>query len=157
MALCLENRSERQLAVGRPGGPPLRPSFPEPRTLIRLCLLALGLLVALPATAGAQRVELEDHEFAYVDADETTAFFRWSVDVVDQGGDGLRVRVILELLDEDDRVVNRDAQGRNSDVVTVTLEPGEGRKSVRQQGRIAYDRAANVVTSRVRWEIVEGH
>jgi len=133
----------------------LRPSLPAPRTVPWLGLLVVGCLAVLAPPVVAQEVALDNYTFDFVDADDTTAFYRWSVDVVDRTGEGIRVRVILELLDEDDRVVNRDEQGRNPDVVTVILEAGEGRKSVRQQGRIAYDRAANVATSRVRWEIVE--
>lgn len=129
-------------------------SLPDSRTVLRLGSLILGLLVAVPATA-AQEVVLENEDFQFVDADETTAFFRWSVDVVDGGGDGVRVRVILELLDEDDRVVNRDDRGRSADSATVTLEAGEGRRTLNQQGSIRYDVAADVTTWRIRWEIVE--
>lgn len=134
----------------------MRHSLPASWILLRFSLLVVGLLVFLPVTAAAQSVSLEDDSFQFVDADETTAFFRWSVDVVDEGGEGLQVRVILELLDEDDRVVNRNEQGRNADTVTVRLEAGEGRQTVRQQGRIAYDLAADVATWRVRWERVDG-
>ncbi|MFQ5743786.1 MAG: hypothetical protein ACE5HV_09390 [Acidobacteriota bacterium] len=115
-------------------------------------------LLALPASASAAQnqpgVRLVNAAFDWLDASEDTATFEWSVDVVNETREPHRVRVILELLDDDDQVVNRDEQGTNSDMVTIKLGPGE-RQTIEQRGELPYDRAAEVVSFRHRRELAD--
>lgn len=90
----------------------------------------------------------------WLDVVEEGATYEWSVDVTNHTGNTVRLRIILTLLDDDDRAINRDEQGNPFDAVIITVEPGQT-VPVEQQGIIAYDRAAEVVTYRHRYRIIQ--
>ena len=116
--------------------------------------ISIGLFGAPDAAANQQSsdVRVRDRGFDWIDADGDIATFSWQVEVINETDRAYRVQVILELLDDDDRVINRDEQGINRDFVTVTLEPGE-RQTVGNQGQLPYDRAAELVSYRHRREL----
>ena len=110
--------------------------------------------VAAPATPQDPQVRLDNTSFDWIDAIEDMASFEWSVSVVNNSNAGRRLRVILDLLDDDDRPINRDERGNPNDAVIVTVEPNQTLE-VRQQGALNYDRAAEIVQFRSRFEIIE--
>jgi hypothetical protein len=120
----------------------------------------LALAVLLSMTAGlsvAQNtpdVRLENQTFDWTDAREDSARFAWSADVINETSRDYQVRVILELLDDDDRVINRDERGVPSDVVLVSVEAGS-RQTIRADGEMPYDLAAEIVSIRYRRELVD--
>ena len=130
-----------------------------PRSVAPFVLMSCALLLvtALPSVARAQGdpVRLDSTYFNWLDVVEDRATFEWSVDVRNDTEQALRLRIILDVLDDDDRSVNRDQQGNPIDVVIITVEPGQT-VPVRQQGSMSYDLAAEVVTYRHRWEIIPG-
>lgn len=124
----------------------------------RIAILS-SLALPLPAAAVAfpplqPDVRLEEPRFDWVDASEETAFYEWSVEVVNDTDRTHRVRVVLELLNDDDQVVNRRADGQPMDFVDLTLEPGQ-RHTVERQGEIAYELAAEAVSYRHRRELIQ--
>lgn len=128
------------------------------QTLVaRIVLLSCTVLAATAGAAAASAqedpVRLDNTYFEWLDVVEDLATFEWSVDVRNDTDRPLRLRIVLDILDDDDRSVNRDPQGNPYDAVIITVEPGQT-VPVRQQGSISYDRAAEVVTYRHRWEIL---
>lgn len=133
----------------------------KPRNRCRLWSSVL-LLVALNTPAWAlapaaqnDAVRLENPYFDWVDIVEETATYEWSVDVVNNTDQELRLRIILDVLDDDDKAINRDEQGNPLDLKIITIQPGQ-KVAVKGQGAMSYDRAAEVVTFRHRWEIIRG-
>jgi len=120
----------------------------------------LALVVLLSITAGLSAaqdtpdVRLANQKFDWLDAREDSATFEWSVDVINETNRAYQVRVILELLDDDDRVVNRDERGVSTDMVTITVE-ANSRRTVQASGQLPYDLAAEVVSLRHRRELVD--
>jgi hypothetical protein len=125
---------------------------PVIRTLVLVALLST--VAGLSTAQDTPDVRLMDQKFDWTDAREDTAHFEWSVNVVNETNRAYQVRVILELLDDDDRVINRDDSGAPSDMVTITVE-ANSRQSVQASGRIPYDMAAEVVSLRHRRELVD--
>ncbi|MFW6198743.1 MAG: hypothetical protein ACOC5E_02860 [Acidobacteriota bacterium] len=114
-------------------------------------LALLPLLIALP-TAAAQTVRVADSTFDWTDIEQERALFEWSADVVNEQPREVEVRVTLLLLDGDDEVVcwGQGAEERCArDSVDITLE-ASGERTVRDEGSIPYDRAAEVVSFRFR-------
>jgi hypothetical protein len=120
-------------------------------TMVATTVLAIGT----PWTPQAGAVRLANEFMDWDDVREEAALFRWSVDVTNTSGQAVRVRLILDLLDDDDRPINRDAQGNPNDTYTITIEPGQT-TAVQRQGSVSYDRAAEVITYRIRPEIIPG-
>lgn len=120
-------------------------------TMAATTVLAIGT----PWTPQAGAVRLENEFMDWADVVEEAAMFVWSVDVTNTSGQAVRVRLILDLLDDDDRPINRDAQGNPNDTYTITIEPGQT-TAVQRQGSVSYDRAAEVITYRIRPEIIPG-
>ena len=116
--------------------------------------MSIGLFGAPDGAASQQSsdVRVRDRGFEWIDADGDIATFTWQVEVINDTDQEYRVQVILELLDDDDRVINRDEQGINRDFVTVTLKP-RTRQTVGEQGQLPYDRAAELVSYRHRREL----
>lgn len=114
------------------------------------------LLSSAGATAAPQNepIELRNPYFDWVDVVEQGATYEWSVDVTNNTDAAVRLQVILDLLDDDDQPINRDEQNNPYDVVTITVEP-RTTVAVEEQGRIAYDRAAEVVTYRHRHRVMQ--
>jgi len=135
----------------RPGKAAVKGLFAIVVTMAATTILAIGT----PWTPQAGAVRLENEFMDYTDIVEERALFRWSVDVTNTSGQAVRVRLILDLLDDDDRPINRDAQGNPNDTFTITIEPGQT-TAVEREGSVSYDRAAEVITYRVRPEIIPG-
>jgi hypothetical protein len=119
------------------------------------CALVLAAGWAGSASAQGDPVRLDNAFFDWLDVVEDLATFEWSVDVRNDTDQPLRLRIVLDILDDDDRSVNRDPQGNPFHAVIITVEPGQT-VPVKQQGSISYDLAAEVVTYRHRWEIISG-
>lgn len=98
-------------------------------------------------------IELRNPYFDWVDVKEDGALFEWSVDVTNNTAEPVQLQVILDLLDDDDRPINRDEQNNPLNAVIVTVQPGTT-MPVEQQGIIDYDRAAQVVTYRHRHRVI---
>ena len=111
--------------------------------------------VAARATPQDPQIRLDSTSFDWIDAIEDMASFEWSVNVVNNSNAARRLRVILDLLDDDDRPVNRDERGNPNDAVIITVAPNETLE-VKQQGALNYDRAAEIVQFRARFEIING-
>lgn len=136
----------------------------RPSTSFGLGTLWLTLLVALssvllmppgaPAVAQNEPIELRNPYFDWTDVSEEGAMFEWSVDVVNNTDAPVRLQIILDLLDDDDRPVNRDEQNNPIDQVTITVEPS-ARRAVERSGSISYDRAAEVVTYTHRYRAIQ--
>ena len=112
--------------------------------------------VTARATPQDPQIRLDDTSFDWIDAFEDMASFEWSVNVVNNSGAAQRLRVILDLLDDDDRPINRDERGNPNDAVIITVEPNQSLE-VRQQGALDYDQAAEIVQFRSRFEIIENN
>jgi hypothetical protein len=119
------------------------------------CALLLAIAWTNDVFAQGDPVRLDNTYFDWLDVVEDRATFEWSVDVRNDTDQAMRLRIVLDILDDDDKSVNRDAQGNPVDVVIITVEPGQT-IPVKQQGSISYDLAAEVVTYRHRWEIIPG-
>lgn len=125
-----------------------------------LCVtLAISSLVFLASTSAGSApqndpIELRNPYMDWVDVVEEGATYEWSVDVTNNTANAVRLQIILDLLDDDDRAINRDEQGNPFDAVIITVEPGQT-VPVEQQGIIDYDRAAEVVTYRHRHRIIQ--
>lgn len=114
-------------------------------TLLVVLSSVLLMSAGAPAVAQNEPIELRNPYFEWTDVREEGAMFEWSVDVVNNTDAAVRLQIILDLLDDDDRPVNRDEQNNPIDQVTITVEPG-ARVAVERTGSISYDRAAEVVT-----------
>jgi len=122
--------------------------------LVALLSITAGLSVAQD-TPG---VDFVDGTFAFdwLDAGPDTATFAWSVELANDTDRAYEVRVILELLDDDDQVVNRDDSGAPVDIVTITID-AHSRQAVQATGELPYDVAAGVVSMRHRRELVNSN
>lgn len=106
-------------------------------------LMMILLAVPVRATlAAAAQLTLGEHSFDWTTVEEERAHFRWSADVVNETARGVEVEVTVDLLDDNDAVVH-------SDSTTSTLDAGQ-RRTVRSEGSLPFDRAADVVTFRFR-------
>jgi hypothetical protein len=123
-------------------------------------LVTAGVLLLVPVFVGdvaaqGEVITLLNEDMVYLDIVEDLATFEWVVDVRNNTDETLRLRIIFDLLDDDDRPVNRDEQGNPQNAVIITIEPQQT-VPVEQQGGLSYDLAAEVVTFRHRWEIIQG-
>jgi len=125
-----------------------------------LCAILILATMAEARPSGATPVpqsdpiELRNPYFDWVDVIEDGATYEWSVDVTNNTSSAVRLQIILDLLDDDDRPINRDEQNNPYDAVIITVEPGQT-VAVEQQGVIAYDKAAQVVTYRHRHRVIQ--
>jgi len=132
----------------------------RPSKIGRYALLVVSAFVLLNAAgttlASPQNdpIELRNPFMDWVDVIEEGATYEWSVDVTNNTVNPVRLQVILDLLDDDDRPINRDEQNNPFDAVIITVEPGQT-VPVEQQGIISYDRAAEVVTYRHRHRVIQ--
>lgn len=121
-----------------------------------LCLLASGVHGSpLVQGAATSLVSLDNPNMLYLNIVEDLAIYEWTVDVRNNSNEPMRLRIIFDLLDDDDQPINRDEQNNPQDFVIIDVEPGQT-VPVEQQGSLGYDRAAQVVTYRHRWEILQG-
>ncbi|MGD8331211.1 MAG: hypothetical protein PVJ49_17405 [Acidobacteriota bacterium] len=121
-------------------------------------LIPVALALAAPSSAALalqkDPIELRNPYFDWVDVIEDGATYEWSVDVTNNTSSAVRLQIILDLLDDDDRPINRDEQNNPYDAVIITVEAGQT-VAVEQQGVIAYDKAAQVVTYRHRHRVIQ--
>jgi len=129
----------------------------------RTCFIATCavLLVAagvpgISAVAAPQNepIELRNPYFDWVDVIEEGASYEWSVDVTNNTSNPVRLQIILDLLDDDGRPVNRDDQNNPFDAVIITVQPGTT-VPVEQQGVLSYDRAAEVISYQHRHRVIQ--
>lgn len=121
-------------------------------------LIPVALALAAPSSAALalqkDPIELRNPYFDWVDVIEDGATYEWSVDVTNNTSSAVRLQIILDLLDDDERPINRDEQNNPYDAVIITVEAGQT-VAVEQQGVIAYDKAAQVVTYRHRHRVIQ--
>jgi len=124
------------------------------RTLALVALLSTAAGLSAAQDTPDVRLDTETLWFDWLDAGPDTATFGWSADVINETNRAYQVRVILELLDDDGQVVNRDENGGPADMVTIRVE-ANSRQSVEARGELPYDVAAGVVSMRHRRELVD--
>lgn len=109
---------------------------------------ALALLAATavggPSLAAAQEVRHGQEHFDWGDADHEVVTYEWSVELENTGDEPVQLEVVFQMLDDDDQVVHRDS-------VAVTLRAGQTRVVRKSDGSLQYDRAADVVSYRFRF------
>ena len=124
-----------------------------------LCILITVSLVFLaPAVQSfshtqTEPISLDNEDMAWLEIVEDLATYEWNVDVLNNTNQPIRLRIIFDLLDDDDSPINRDEQNNPQDFVIISVEPNQT-IPVKQQGSLSYDRAAEVITYRVRPEII---
>lgn len=124
-------------------------------TCLTLFVLLFGASPASWATSTQNApIELANEFMDWVDVNEEGALFRWSVDVTNNTANPVRLQVIFDLLDDDARPINRDEQNNPLNTVIITVDAG-ARQSVEQQGIVAYDRAAEVVTYQASYRVIQ--
>ena len=125
------------------------------RTLVTTGVLLLAPVLVGDAIAQGEAITLLNPDMIYLDIDvEGLMTFEWVVDVRNNTDEPLRLRIVLDLLDDDDRPINRDEQDTPQNFVIITIEPQQT-VPVEQQGSLSYDLAAEIVTYRHRWEIIQ--
>ena len=100
-----------------------------------------------------EAISLSNPGMAWLEIVEDLATYEWNVDVLNNTGQPVRLRIIFDLLDDDDSPVNRDEQNNPQDFVIIKVEPNQTIPVI-QQGSLGYDRAAEVITYQVRREIL---
>ena len=100
-----------------------------------------------------EAISLSNPDMAWLEIVEDLATYQWNVDVLNNTGQPVRLRIIFDLLDDDDSPINRDEQNNPQDFVIIKVEPNQTIPVI-QQGSLGYDRAAEVITYQVRREIL---
>ena len=100
-----------------------------------------------------EAISLSNPDMAWLEIVEDLATYEWNVDVLINTGQPVRLRIIFDLLDDDDSPINRDEQNNPQDFVIIKVEPNQTIPVI-QQGSLGYDRAAEVITYQVRREIL---
>jgi hypothetical protein len=100
-----------------------------------------------------EAISLSNPDMAWLEIVEDLATYEWNVDVLNNTGQPVRLRIIFDLLDDDDSPINRDEQNNPQDFVIIKVEPNQTIPVI-QQGSLGYDRAAEVITYQVRREIL---
>ena len=124
-----------------------------------LCILITVSLVFLaPAVQSfshtqTEPIRLDNQDMEWLEIVEDLATYEWNVDVLNNTNQPIRLRIIFDLLDDDDSPINRDEQNNPQDFVIISVEPNQT-IPVKQQGSLSYDRAAEVITYQVRREII---
>ena len=124
-----------------------------------ICILFMAsLLLLAPEVQNfthiqTEAISLSNPGMAWLEIVEDLATYEWNVDVLNNTGQPVRLRIIFDLLDDDDSPVNRDEQNNPQDFVIIKVEPNQTIPVI-QQGSLGYDRAAEVITYQVRREIL---
>ena len=127
--------------------------------LPNICILLTAHLVLLAPTVQSfahtqtEPISLNNPDMAWLEIVEDLATYEWNVDVLNNTGQPVRLRIIFDLLDDDDSPINRDEQNNPQDFVIISVEPNQTIPVI-QQGSLGYDRAAEVITYQVRREIL---
>ncbi len=94
------------------------------RTLVTTGVLLLAPVLVGDAIAQGEAITLLNPDMIYLDIDvEGLMTFEWVVDVRNNTNEPLRLRIVCDLLDDDDRPINRDEQGNPQNAVIITVEP----------------------------------
>jgi len=124
-----------------------------------ICILFMAsLLLLAPEVQNfthiqTEAISLSNPGMAWLEIVEDLATYEWNVDVLNNTGQPVRLRIIFDLLDDDDSPINRDEQNNPQDFVIIKVEPNQTIPVI-QQGSLGYDRAAEVITYQVRREIL---
>ncbi|MEC8943545.1 MAG: hypothetical protein VX398_01605 [Acidobacteriota bacterium] len=124
-----------------------------------ICILLMAsLLLLAPEVQNfthiqTEAISLSNPDMAWLEIVEDLATYEWNVDVLNNTGQPVRLRIIFDLLDDDDSPINRDEQNNPQDFVIIKVEPNQTIPVI-QQGSLGYDRAAEVITYQVRREIL---
>ena len=121
--------------------------------LLTAHLVLLAPTVHSFAHIQTEPIDLNNRNMAWLDIVEDLATYEWNVDVLNNTGQPVRLRIIFDLLDDDDSPINRDEQNNPQDFVIISVEPNQT-IPVKQQGSLSYDLAAEVITYQVRREIL---
>jgi hypothetical protein len=114
---------------------------------------AAGLVIAVFTASlvfAAQQLTLGEHAFDWTTIEQDRAHFVWNADVVNESSAAFEVTVTVDLLDDDDATVGSrdDCQVRGASAAT-SVAPGQTR-TVRNEGSLPFDCAADVVSFRFR-------
>jgi len=116
---------------------------PTALACLLMTLWAAGLLIVPAARASAQ-LRLGEHAFDWTTVEQDRAQFSWSAEVINESTQSFQVKVAVDLLDDQDAIVV-------SDSTDVAVGPGQ-RLTVKHDGSLPFDRAADVVSFRFRLE-----
>lgn len=116
------------------------------RARLPLLPLLLSCAVGLGASAAARATQLRigESDFDWTTVEQDRAHFAWSAEVINEAGRDVDVKVTVDLLDDDEGIVY-------SDSVTTRVANAQTR-TVRHEGSLPFDRAADVVRFRFRLE-----
>ena len=131
----------------------VRIAHPNIFILITTSLVLLAPAVQSFTYTQTEPISLDNPDMAWLEIVEDLATYEWNVDVLNNTNQPIRLRIIFDLLDDDDSPINRDEQNNPQDFVIISVEPNQP-IPVKQQGSLSYDRAAEVITYRVRPEII---
>ena len=110
----------------------------------RIAWIVVLLLVAPPPGVAAPELRLGDHDFDWTSVEQERARFGWWADVVNDTSRAFDVEVVLELLDDDDKLIQDDS-------VTVSVAAGSTVRAT-HEASMPFDRAADVASFRFRLE-----
>ena len=131
----------------------VRIAYPNICILLTASLFLLAPGAQTFARIQTEPISLSNPGMAWLEIVEDLATYEWNVDVLNNTGQPVRLRIIFDLLDDDDAPINRDEQNNPQDFVIISVEPNQTIPVI-QQGSLSYDRAAEVITYQVRREIL---
>ena len=131
----------------------MRIAHPNIFILITTSLVLLAPAVQSFTYTQTEPIILDNEHMEWLEIVEDLATYEWNVDVLNNTNQPIRLRIIFDLLDDDDSPINRDEQNNPQDFVIISVEPNQT-IPVKQQGSLSYDRAAEVITYQVRREII---
>ena len=121
-------------------------SFRAAARLAPAMLLIATLALALPLA----QLRLGEHSFDWTTVETERAHFAWSAEVVNESSSPFEVTVAVDLLDDDDATVgSRSGCTVRGGTAVVSVPPGQTR-TVRNEGSLPFDCAADVVSFRFR-------
>jgi len=120
--------------------------LPTAAKLTPALLLIAGLALALPLA----QLQLGEHTFDWTTVESDRAHFAWSAEVVNESSSPFEINVAVDLLDDDDATVgSRSGCTVRGGTAVVTVPAGQTR-TVRNEGSLPFDCAADVVSFRFR-------
>lgn len=113
-------------------------------------LAALTLAAAIGVAAAAPQLTLGEHSFDWTTVEEERAHFAWGAEVVNGSNAPFEVTVAVDLLDDDDTsVASRSGCAVRGASARVSV-PASQSRTVRNEGSLPFDCAADVVSFRFR-------
>lgn len=105
---------------------------------------------AVSLAAAAPQLRLGEHAFDWTTVEQERAHFAWSAEVVNDSNAAFEVTVAVDLLDDDDSsVASRSDCAVTGTSAEVSVPAGQSR-TVRNEGSLPFDCAADVVSFRFR-------